>query len=142
MNRKQKNKIYTPGYFLKRLKDNNFIALRIFQEYGDHDDRRWTILVDPGNSSVFVTCFHDPLDRENSCMFSFDDGGRLFPRNTFIKTLSMEVIINKLISDGVPQILKNSRFIRGRELNSINERDRPPGEPGEEACEEAIEKAS
>ena len=52
-----KNKIRTPSYFMKRLRDNGFIVWRIFNSYGKHDPRRWTVLVDPGCSSVFITCF-------------------------------------------------------------------------------------
>jgi len=43
-----KNKIKTPGYFMKRLRDNGFIVLKVFNAYSTHDPRRWTVLVDPG----------------------------------------------------------------------------------------------
>ena len=34
MNQK-KNKLKTPGYFIKRLKDNDFVTLRIFDKYSN-----------------------------------------------------------------------------------------------------------
>ena len=42
-----KNKLKTPGYFIKRLKDNGIITLRVFQKYSVIDPRKWTVMVDP-----------------------------------------------------------------------------------------------
>lgn len=102
MNTQRKNKITTQSYFIKRLKDNKFITYKIFDEYTQVDTRRWTILVDPGNASIFITCYENK-DFRGDVMFEFSDGGQLFPRNFSIKTNSMEVIITTLIERGVSQ---------------------------------------
>ena len=52
-----KNKIRTAGYFIKRLRDSGFIVIKSFFRYSKSDPRRWTVIVDPSNASVFVTCF-------------------------------------------------------------------------------------
>lgn len=103
MNRHIKNKISTPGYFIKRLKDNNFNTFKIFKNYADSDSRRWTILVDPGRASVYVTCYENS-DFQNDVMFEFNDGGRLFPKNFSLKTTSIEVVVTKLLEAGVNQL--------------------------------------
>lgn len=102
MNRHIKNKISTPGYFIKRLKDNNFNTFKIFKNYADSDPRRWTILIDPGRASVYVTCYENS-DFQNDVMFEFNDGGRLFPKNFSLKTTSIEVVVTKLLEAGVNQ---------------------------------------
>jgi len=60
---KVKNKIKTPGYFIKRLKDNGFVVLKMFNAYNQADPRRWSCLIDPGVSSVYVTCFTNKDER-------------------------------------------------------------------------------
>lgn len=95
-----KNKIKTPGYFVKRLRDNGFIVLKMFNDYGIHDPRRWTVLVDPGGSSVFITCFTNK-EFNGEIMFELNDGGVLFNKNYNIQTDSIEVIIKYLIQRGI-----------------------------------------
>jgi hypothetical protein len=115
-----KNKIYTPGYFIKRLRDNDFIVLRIFQDYKKDDPRRWTILVDPGDTSLFITCMNDPFVK-GEVVFHFDDGGKLFAKNTMLKTSSIEIIVEKLITSGVKQSASDkSRFFKGSDINISN----------------------
>ena len=80
LNKRQQNKIKTPGYFIKRLRDNKYGVLRVFQQYGLHDCRRWTILVDPGGSSIFVTCYNNK-NFNDEIMFEFNDGNNFFPKN-------------------------------------------------------------
>jgi hypothetical protein len=104
-----KNKITTPGYFMKRLRDNGFIALKLFNGFGEHDPRRWTVLVNPGTTSVFITCFHNKHFM-NEIMFELNDGGLAIPRNFSIKTDSIEVIISYLISKGVTNTPQNSPY--------------------------------
>jgi len=103
MNRHTKNKISTPGYFIKRLKDNKFNTFRIFNNYAESDPRRWTILIDPGEASVFVTCYENK-EFKDEIMFEFNDGGRLFPRNFSLKTNSIEVVVSRLLEAGVKQL--------------------------------------
>lgn len=109
----KKNKITTPGYFLKRLRDNGFIVLKIFNGYGQHDPRRWTVLVDPGGASVFITCFHNK-DFLNEIMFELNDGGIRFNKNYCIKTDSIEVIINYLLQREVNNKSKDNPFYAER----------------------------
>jgi hypothetical protein len=106
-----KNKLKTPSYFIKRLKDNGIITLRIFQKYNFADPRKWTILVDPGASSVYVTCYQNK-ENLNEIMFEVDDGGVRFPRNYFIKTHSIEVIVEYLLERGVSQNDKTNSFYK------------------------------
>ena len=98
-----KNKITTLSYFVKRLKDSNFNTWKMVDNYAESDPRKWTVLVDPGNAAIFITCYINK-DFKSEKMFEFNDGGRVFPRNFSLKTDSMEVIITKLIERGVSQI--------------------------------------
>lgn len=116
-----KNKIRTAGYFIKRLRDNGFIVLKMFFRYGKHDPRRWTILVDPSGSSVFITCYTNK-DFLNEIMFEFNDGGQLFPRNYSIKTDSLEVIIEHLLQRGVSNKQTDSIYVK-KTLNNYNEKE-------------------
>tara|TARA_B100000900_G_C20371511_1_gene630610 strand:- start:408 stop:746 length:339 start_codon:yes stop_codon:yes gene_type:complete len=109
INQQKKNKLKTPGYFIKRLKDNDFVTLRIFDKYNESDPRKWTVLVDPKGSSVFITCFENtPFKGEY--LFQFNDGNQLFKNSFSLKTDSIEVVVQKLLKSGVRQ--KNeSKFI-------------------------------
>ena len=98
--KKRKNNLYTLGYFTKRLRDCNFITLKIFNDYKEGDIRKWTILVDPGDTSVFITCLYKNETKE--FMFHIDDGGKLFPKNFYI--------VEKLITQGVSQALDGSGY--------------------------------
>ena len=109
----KKNKITTPGYFMKRLRDNGFIVLKVFNGYSEADPRRWTVLVDPGGASVFITCFHNK-DFMNEIMFELNDGGIRFNKNYCIKTESIEVIINYLLQREVSNKPKDNPFYAER----------------------------
>jgi len=103
----KKNKLKTAGYFIKRLKDNDFVTLRIFDKYSKSDPRKWTVLVDPGGASVYVTCFENtPFKGEY--LFNFNDGNQVFNNNFSLKTDSIEVVVSKLLRSGVQQKDKNS----------------------------------
>jgi len=104
-----KNKIRTPSYFIKRLRDNGFIVLKVFNSYGEHDPRRWTVLVDPGATSVYITCYHNK-DFLNDIMFEFNDGGNRFVKNFSLKTDSIEVIVSHLVERGVINNSKKSPY--------------------------------
>jgi len=98
----KKNKLKTAGYFIKRLKDSGFITFRIFDKYNEADPRRWTVLVDPSNASVFVTCFENtPFKGEY--LFKFDDGGQNFKGNFSLRTDSIEVVVQRLLKNNVGQ---------------------------------------
>jgi hypothetical protein len=98
--KKPRNSIKTPSYFCKRLRDNGYIVLKVFHGYSEGDPRRWTVLVDPGGASVFVTCYTNK-EFAGDIMFEFNDGGQHFPRNWSIKTESIEVIVTKLLEKGI-----------------------------------------
>ena len=97
-----KNKIQTPGYFIKRLKDNDFVVLRVFDKYSETDPRKWTVLVDPSGASVYITCFENtPFKGEY--LFSYNDGNQNFNNNFSLKTRSIEIVVRKLLESGVQQ---------------------------------------
>lgn len=113
LNKRQQNKIKTPGYFIKRLRDNKFAVLRVFQSYGIHDSRRWTVLVDPGGASIFVTCYSNK-NFNNELMFEFNDGANLFPKHFSINTESIEVIVQLLVDKQIATINETSDFYKER----------------------------
>tara|TARA_R100001163_G_C5060248_1_gene197041 strand:- start:501 stop:836 length:336 start_codon:yes stop_codon:yes gene_type:complete len=107
MTNQKKNKLKTPGYFIKRLKDNDFVTLRIFDKYSESDPRKWTVLIDPSGASVYVTCFENtPFKGEY--LFQFNDGNQMFKNSFSLKTDSIEVVVQKLLKSGVRQKNENS----------------------------------
>ena len=111
--KKPKNSIKTPSYFCKRLRDNGFIVLKMFNGFGPGDPRRWIVLVNPGQESVFVSCY---TNKEfcGDVMFEINDGGIRFPKNFSIKTESIEVIISYLIKFGVSNSNESSPYYSSR----------------------------
>src|SRR4051812_15578417 len=95
-----KNKISNAAYCIKRLRDNGFIVNRIFNTYGISDPRMWTVMINPGNESLFLTHFSNQ-SQFGECFFEFNDGGTAFPRNFKLKTESVEVLVTYLIEKGV-----------------------------------------
>lgn len=94
------NKLTTLGYFLKRLRDSGYVANKLFVDYGYSDPRSWSIVIDPGGSSVFCTCFvNDPFIGET--FFEFYDGNQYIPGRLNIKTSSFEVVIEHLNRIGI-----------------------------------------
>lgn len=90
-----KNKISTLGYFKKRLKDNGFIVLDLFKNYGEQDNRKWSVMVNPSQESVIITC---KLERDfDSPVFEFNDSLHKIPFK--LSTSSMEVIVEKLLTE-------------------------------------------
>ena len=132
MSSRCKNKIRTPGYFVKRMRDSGFVVLKIFREYAKHDSRAWTILVNPGGASVYITCY---FNRENNkdIEFELNDGGFNIPKNFFIKTDSIEVITEYLVNNGISNkdnwALK-SKFIRPGLSNLNGYQSRQPAAGG------------
>lgn len=90
------NKLTTLGYTLKRLRDSGYYAYKIFTDYSDVDPRAWTIVIDPGISSVFCTCYlNDPFLDET--YFELYDGGQFIPGRLKLKTSSFEVLVEHLV---------------------------------------------
>lgn len=114
---KTKNNIYTPSYFMKRMKDNGFGTWKMFDKYGPHDSRYWTMILDPGGYSVWVTC-HLNRDELKDVCFELNDGGVNIPRNFILKTDSIQTFINTLLTFKVQntQIFDSSLI----DVNSID----------------------
>lgn len=106
---KSKNKITTGGYFLNRLRDSGFIAIRLFKDYPIADPRKWTIMVDPGGISLIISCYVNK-DAPGDVFFEFNDGGNRYPRNYQLKTQSMEIVITSLIERGIPQKTEDNSY--------------------------------
>jgi hypothetical protein len=123
MSTPSRNKLKTPSYFIKRLRDNGFIVLKLFAVYGKHDPRRWTVLVNPSERSIMITCYNNK-NEFGDVSFELNDGGVNMPKNMFINTNSIEVIIDYLISHGVGnnnQYHGRNRYLAKR-LNNYDER--------------------
>lgn len=66
------NKTTTKSYIVNRLKNSGYNIDRLDSlEYTEDDKRQWTVIVDNGVSSIFLTCMKDDS-------FQFYDGGRFF----------------------------------------------------------------
>lgn len=104
-----KNNVTTQGYFIKRLRDSGFVVIKLFDKFAQHDPRKWSIMVDPGNTSVTITCYQNKEFR-GDVLFEFNDGGNRFIKNFNLKTQSMEIVITTLIERGVGQIQEDSSY--------------------------------
>lgn len=111
------NKLSTQSYFIKRLKDSGYEVWKVFDNYNESDPRSWTILVDPGIASVWITCYtnHEVLDDN---FFEIYDGGRFMPTKFKIRTDSIEVIVAHLVRYGI----NNKRSKTSKSLSNHNER--------------------
>jgi hypothetical protein len=109
VNISMKNNITTQGYFVKRLRDSGFVVVKLFDQYGQHDPRKWTVMVDPSNISVIITCYQNK-EFKGDILFEINDGGNRFIKNFNLKTQSMEIIITTLVEKGVSQIEENSVY--------------------------------
>lgn len=85
---------------MKRMKDNGYGIWKIFDKYGPHDSRYWTMLIDPGGFSVWVTCYFN-REELNDVYFELDDGGNRIPKKLLIQTASIETIISNLMKFGI-----------------------------------------
>jgi len=121
INKRQQNKIKTPGYFIKRMRDSGYCVLRVFQQFSVYDPRKWVVLIDPGGASVFLTCYHNK-DFNNQVMFEFNDGGNFFPKNFSVSTESIEVIVQILVEKNIPVINEKNKFYKPKpERKSSND---------------------
>lgn len=94
------NKLTTLGYTLKRFRDSGYFANKLFAEYGEGDPRSWTIMIDPGGSSVFCTCYvNDPYIGDT--FFELYDGNQFIPGKLNLKTSSFEILIEHLVKHGI-----------------------------------------
>jgi hypothetical protein len=109
VNISMKNNITTQGYFVKRLRDSGFVVVKLFDQYAQHDPRKWSVMVDPSNTSVMITCYQNK-EFKGDVLFEINDGGNRFIKNFNLKTQSMEIVITTLIEKGVGQIEENSVY--------------------------------
>ena len=94
------NKLTTLGYVLKRFRDCGYVVNKLFTEYSESDSRCWTIVINPGNSSVFCTCYvNDPYFGES--FFELFDGDQFIPGRLKIKTSSFEILISHLVNHNI-----------------------------------------
>ena len=94
------NKLTTLGYTLKRLRDSGYYTHKLFTNYSEADPRMWTIVIDPGNASIFCTCYvKDPLIGET--YLELYDGGQYIPGRLKLKTDSFEILVERLVDFGV-----------------------------------------
>jgi hypothetical protein len=117
-----KNKLHTPSYFIKRLRESGYVVEKVFAGYGYHDPRRWTLVINPKHESILITCYTNK-EWFNDAVFEFNDGGQQIPKNFNLHTKSIEVIIN---------------YLRTYNIDSQNE-SRPKKEYTEKKTEQAEE---
>ena len=96
-----KNKISTLGYFTKRLKDNGYIVWKMFDQYNVGDQRKWTVLINPGFHSLYITCFVNMETVDDTPEFQFDDGNTYMRKDTRIKTNTIQSVITHMLESGV-----------------------------------------
>jgi hypothetical protein len=108
-----KNNVSTQGYFIKRLRDSGFTTIKLFDNYAQYDPRKWSIMVDPNNTSVIITCYQNK-EALGDVMFEFNDGGNRFIKNFNLKTQSMEIVVTTLIEKGVGQMNVNSVYVKDK----------------------------
>jgi len=80
-------------------------------------------MVNPTEASVLITCYANK-NNIDEILFEIDDGGKRVPKNFFIKTSSIEVIIDYLLGHGVSNNTDypgRDRYLSKR-LNTYDER--------------------
>lgn len=95
---------------MHRLRGAGFVVWKIFNCYSEGDARRWTLLIDPGHTSVYLTCYYN-ADMIDGISFNLHDDGKLF-NNIFIQTDSAEVIIKTLLDRGVSNNPHQNKFFK------------------------------
>lgn len=94
------NKLTTLGYTLKRLRDSGYVVIKLFSDYSETDPRSWTLMIEPGSSSIYCTCYiNDPYIGES--YFELYDGHQFIPGRLKIKTSSIEVLVGQLIKHNI-----------------------------------------
>jgi hypothetical protein len=94
------NKITTLGYTLKRFRGCGYAVEKVFSDYAETDPRSWTIMINPGTSSVFCTCYvNDPYIGET--FFELYDGNQYIPGRLRIKTSSFEILAEHLAKHNI-----------------------------------------
>lgn len=108
------NKITTLGYFKNRMRAAGYTIMDVFDKYSDLDPRAWTVILDPGCASIFITLYknasQDDIKKSELDSFYFEmyDGGQFLPTNMKYKTNSMEVLLTYLNDKNI--INKSERY--------------------------------
>ena len=126
-----KNNITTKGYFIKRLRDSGFFVVRDYNRYSQHDIRKWTVVINPGDESLFVTCY-DTEEWPYKGLYEFNDGGQHFPKNYHVNTDSIEVIVSHMLHFN----------IHAKELNNLDGSTRKRKTKEANSAKEGQEEAS
>jgi hypothetical protein len=89
-----KNKLYTRGYFIKRMKDARIYVVPLVEynssKFYPDDIRKWTVLIDPGHSDIILTCHK--ISSNDFWFKLITPGGEMK-----IKTMSADVVANQLL---------------------------------------------
>ena len=88
------SKIHTRSYFIKRLRDSGYTVDKLNFEYNQEDQRKWSVILDNGHSSVIITCLKDGSYR-------FYDGLAFVNNFVSLNTDSIEVLVTYLNSWGI-----------------------------------------
>ena len=97
---KSSNKITTMGYFIKRLRDCGYSVDKLFTGYSVVDARSWTVVVDPGCASIFITCYQNTPEPGIS-YFELYDGRQFIPGRLKLETDSIEIFITYFVEFGI-----------------------------------------
>lgn len=95
------NSIATPGYFIKRMRDAGFIVIRLFDKFTPEDSRKWMVCVNPSQESVIITCHNNFTEERDLIKFQLDDGNVKWPKNFYLNTSSINIVIQELKDKGV-----------------------------------------
>ena len=114
------NKLTTMGYFMKRLRDSGYLVDRLFMGYSMIDSRTWSVVIDPGCASIFVTCYQNETE-QGTAYFEMYDGGRFIPGRLKLETNSIETFIGYLVQFNINNKAKNyTRSDRGDRYKTNN----------------------
>lgn len=94
------NKLTTIGYFMKRLRNSGYVVDKLFTGYSVVDSRDWSVVIDPGCASIFVTCYQNDPELGKS-YFELYDGGKFIPGRLKLETNSIEIFVNYLVQFGI-----------------------------------------
>lgn len=95
------NKLTTLGYFKKRMRDSGYVVEDLYRRYSSMDLRSWSVVIDPGNASIFCTCYQNDPEPGSSYFEIYDGGMFITPGRLKIHTNSIEVFITYLVKFGV-----------------------------------------
>jgi hypothetical protein len=94
------NKLGTLGYFKKRMRDCGYVVDDLWRYYSKTDPRLWSVVIDPGCSTVFCT-YYQNVSEPGDNYFEIYDGGQYIPSRFKIKTSSIETFVEYLNRFGI-----------------------------------------